>query len=54
MANKVKMIGFINNGTGRHQSNSVYHFKGVSPSITTITGGGTQQIKVLRKCVRKR
>lgn len=36
----------MDNGTGKHQSNTVYNENGLSPSITTITGGGTQQIKI--------
>lgn len=43
---KVKRVGFIDNGTGQHQSNTVYGTDGVSPGITTIDGG-TQQIKVV-------
>lgn len=42
----VDELGFMNNGTGKHQSNTVYNENGLSPSITTITGGGTQQIKI--------
>lgn len=43
---EVKQLGFMDNGTGKHQSNTVYNENGLSPSITTITGGGTQQIKI--------
>lgn len=43
----VIQLGYIENGTGQHQSNTVYDENGISPSITTITGGGTQQIKIL-------
>ena len=49
MGKKVITIGFINHGTGKHQSNTVFSYKGNSPTITTITGGGTEQIKVLKK-----
>jgi DNA (cytosine-5)-methyltransferase 1 len=42
----VEELGFMDNGTGKHQSNTVYNENGLSPSITTITGGGTQQIKI--------
>lgn len=42
----VEELGFMDNGTGKHQSNTVYNKNGLSPSITTITGGGTQQIKI--------
>lgn len=42
----VEELGFMDNGTGKHQSNTVYSESGLSPSITTITGGGTQQIKI--------
>lgn len=42
----VEELGFMDNGTGKHQSNTVYSENGLSPSITTITGGGTQQIKI--------
>lgn len=43
---EAKQLGFMDNGTGKHQSNTVYNKNGLSPSITTITGGGTQQIKI--------
>ena len=46
---RVETLGFYDSGTGKHQSNTIYHHKGLSPAITTITGGGTQQIKVLKK-----
>ena len=42
----VEELGFMDNGTGKHQSNTVYNENGLYPSITTITGGGTQQIKI--------
>ena len=42
----VNQLGFMDNGTGKHQSNTVYSENGLSPNITTIEGGGTQQIKV--------
>ena len=42
----VNQLGFIDNGTGKHQSNTVYSENGLSPNITTIEGGGTQQIKI--------
>ena len=45
---EVKQLGFMDNGTGQHQSNTVYDENHVCPSITTIEGGGTQQIKVLK------
>ena len=50
---KVIQLGYFNSGTGQHQSNTVYSPFGGCPAITTITGGGTQQIKVLRKWKRK-
>lgn len=53
MEKKVINLGFIENGSGKHQANTVYSSKGVSVTITTITGGGTQQIKVLKKCGKK-
>lgn len=45
-----KELGFMDNGTGKHQSNTVYSENGLSPNITTIEGGSTQQIKI---CVSK-
>lgn len=39
-------LGFMDNGTGKHQSNTVYDENALSPNITTVNGGGTQQIKV--------
>lgn len=47
---EVKQLGFLDNGTGKHQSNTVYDENHISPSITTIQGGGTQQINVLTDC----
>lgn len=40
MEKKIICLGFYDSGTGKHQSNTVYHFKGKSPAVTTITGGG--------------
>lgn len=42
----VNQLGFMDNGTGKQQSNTVYSENGLSPNITTIEGGGTQQIKI--------
>lgn len=46
---EVKQLGFMDNGTGQHQSNTVYDENKLCPNITTIEGGGTQQIKVLNE-----
>lgn len=43
---EVKQLGFMNNGTGKHRSNTVYDENALCPNITTIEGGGTQQIKI--------
>ncbi len=43
---ETKQLGFMDNGTGKHQSNTVYDENGLCPNITTIEGGGTQQIKI--------
>ena len=43
---ETKQLGFMDNGTGKHQSNTVYDENALCPSITTIEGGGTQQIKI--------
>ena len=40
-------LGYMNNGTGKHQSNTVYSEKGLCPCISTLINGGTQQIKVM-------
>ena len=50
---QIIVIGFIDHGTGQHQSNTVYKSKGIIPALTTLKDGGTQQIKVLRKWKRK-
>ena len=42
----IKKVGFIDHGTGEHQSNSVISGDGMSPSVTTLQGG-TQQIKII-------
>lgn len=43
---KILEVGYMDNGTGKHQSNTVYDENGLCPNITTIEGGGTQQIKI--------
>ena len=43
---RVKSVGFMDNGTGKHQSNTVYDSEYICPAITTLQGG-TQQIKIL-------
>lgn len=43
---ETKQLGFMDNGTGKHQSNTVYDENALCPNITTIEGGGTQQIKI--------
>ena len=43
---EVIKLGYIDHGTGPHQSNTVINPKGLSPAITTLQGG-TQQIKIL-------
>lgn len=43
---EAKQLGFMDNGTGKHQSNTVYDENALCPNITTIEGGGTQQIKI--------
>lgn len=43
---EVKQLGFMDNGTGKHQSNTVYDKNALCPNITTVAGGGTQQIKI--------
>lgn len=46
---EVKELGYIDNGTGKHQSNTVYDTDNLSPAITTVKDGGTQQIKICEK-----
>ena len=48
---EVKELGFMDNGTGKHQSNTVVDENGLAPTVTTVNGGGTQQIKVLTENV---
>lgn len=43
---EAKQLGFMDNGTGKHQSNTVYDENALCPNITTIEGDGTQQIKI--------
>lgn len=43
---ETKQLGFMDSGTGKHQSNTVYDENALCPNITTIEGGGTQQIKI--------
>ena len=44
--NRVNSVGFMDSGTGKHQSNTVYDERYICPAITTLQGG-TQQIKIL-------
>ena len=46
MEYKVIYLGYIEHGTGQHQSNTVTSVNGVSPALTTLQGD-TQQIKIL-------
>lgn len=39
---EVKQLGFMDNGTGKHQSNTVYDENAICSNITTVEGGGTQ------------
>lgn len=48
MESQIIILGYYDNGTGKHKSNTVYSVVGMIPALTTINGGGTQQIKVLR------
>ncbi len=43
---EANQLGFMDSGTGKHQSNTVYDENALCPNITTVEGGGTQQIKV--------
>ena len=43
---EAKQLGFMDNCTGKHQSNTVYDENALCPNITTVEGGGTQQIKI--------
>lgn len=43
---EAKQLGFMDNGTGKHQSNTVYDENALCPNITKVDGGGTQQIKI--------
>lgn len=44
---KSVQLGFMDNGTGKHQSNTVYDINALCPCISTLKDGGTQQIKVM-------
>lgn len=50
---KPVQLGFLDNGTGKHQSNTVYDEKSLCPNITTIDGGETQQIKIATDVINK-
>ena len=43
---EAKQLGFMDNETGKHQSNTVYDENELCPNITTVEGVGTQQIKI--------
>lgn len=43
---EARQLGFMDNGTGKYQSNTVYDENALCPNITTVEGDGTQQIKV--------
>lgn len=52
---KSVQLGYIDHGTGQHQSNTVYDTNAICPNITTVNGGGTQQIKILDDiCINNR
>ena len=53
MLEKPTQLGFLDSGTGKHQSNTVYDEKSLCPNITTIDGGGTQQIKIATDVINK-
>ena len=38
-SNKAAALGYIEHGTGQHQSNTVYDNACISPAVTTIQGG---------------
>lgn len=46
-----RQLGYLENGTGKHQSNIVWDVSKSCPAITTLgygkVQGGTQQIKIL-------
>ena len=44
---KPRELGFIEHGTGKHQSNIVWDIQTISPTITTVMGGGTQQVIII-------
>ena len=46
---EIKQLGYLDHGTGQHQSNTVYDTNGIVPSITTLEKGGTQQIKIMEE-----
>lgn len=50
---KPVQLVFLDSGTGKHQSNTVYDEKSLCPNITTIDGGGTQQIKIATDVINK-
>lgn len=39
---EAKQLGFMDNGTGKHQSNTVYDENALCPNITTVESGGSQ------------
>lgn len=38
--NNTKELGFMDNGTGKHQSNTVYDINYLCPCLTTVKDGG--------------
>ena len=44
--NNIRELGFMDKGTGKHQSNTVYDSYSICPALTTLQGG-TIQIKIL-------
>ena len=54
MGKRIITLGYYDSGTGKHQSNTVYHFKGKTPAVTTITGGGYSTDKGVKKVEKKR
>ena len=50
---EVKELGFMDNGTGKHQSNTVVDENGLEPTVTTVNGGGQTPLINCQYRIRK-
>lgn len=45
---EARQLGFMDNGTGKHQSNTVYDENALCPNITTVEGAVHNRLKCVK------